>query len=158
MSQPSRKGKTTTEKKRKSRPKTRFDYIDRAIERKKKGVKAHPKYGTSKLEEKFAHEFLDKLGVEYIYQFEAKEIGRFFDFKIKGGPIIEVQGSYWHGDKRLYEEKDLNATQKRNRTVDKIKLEWALKNGINVVYVWEKDINENPSKVMRELKKALHLD
>lgn len=34
----------------------------------------HPKYGTSKLEDKFAKEFLDKLGVPYERQFEAKEI------------------------------------------------------------------------------------
>lgn len=50
----------------------------------------HPKYGTSKLEEDFAKEFLDKLGVEYVYQFEAKDIGRFYDFRIKDGPIIEI--------------------------------------------------------------------
>ena len=66
----------------------------------------HPKYGTSKLEARFARDFLDKLGVKYVYQYEAKSIGRFFDFRILPyGPIIEVQGSYWHGDKRLYEEK-----------------------------------------------------
>lgn len=52
--------------------------------------KNHPKYGTSKLEEDFAHDFLDKLGVDYEYQFEAKDIGRFYDFRIKDGPIIEI--------------------------------------------------------------------
>lgn len=56
----------------------------------------HPKYGTSKLEEDFAHNFLDKLGVEYQYQFEAKEIGRYFDFYLnKSNIIIEVDGDYW---------------------------------------------------------------
>ena len=35
-------------------------------------------------------EFLDKLGVEYVYQYEAKDIGRFYDFRIKDGPIIEI--------------------------------------------------------------------
>ena len=48
----------------------------------KKAVRKHPKYGTSKLEEDFARDFLDKLGVKYIYQFEAKDIGRFYDFAI----------------------------------------------------------------------------
>lgn len=52
--------------------------------------KKHPQYGTSKLEEDFAKEFLDKLGVKYVYQFEAKDIGRFYDFRIKDGPIIEI--------------------------------------------------------------------
>ena len=53
-------------------------------------------YGTSKLEEDFAKNFLDKLGLEYIYQFEAKEIGRFYDFYLKGYNILlEVDGGYW---------------------------------------------------------------
>ena len=80
-----------------------------------------PKYGTSKLELDFARDFLDKLGVKYIYQYEAKDIGRFFDFAVtvydkvnfimeeKDGincikqegqnvPIsflIEIDGGYW---------------------------------------------------------------
>lgn len=79
------------------------------------------KYGTSKLEVDFAREFLDKLGVKYIYEYEAKDIGRYFDFAVtsyddipfiteeKNGitcikqegqnvPIsflIEVDGGYW---------------------------------------------------------------
>ena len=40
-------------------------------------------YGTSKLEEQFARDFLDKLEVPYKWQFEAKDIGRFFDFRIE---------------------------------------------------------------------------
>ena len=58
--------------------------------------KKHPKYGTSKLEEYFAKEFLDKLGVEYVYQFEAKDIGRFYDFFLKKqNLLIEIDGDYW---------------------------------------------------------------
>lgn len=79
------------------------------------------KYGTSKLELDFARDFLEKLGVKYIYQYEAKDIGRFFDFAVtvydnvnfvmeeKDGitcikqegqnvPIsflIEIDGGYW---------------------------------------------------------------
>lgn len=58
--------------------------------------KKHPQYGTSKLEEYFAKEFLDKLGIEYVYQFEAKDIKRFFDFFIpKSRLILEIDGDYW---------------------------------------------------------------
>lgn len=57
----------------------------------------HPKYGTSKLEDKFAKEFLDKLGVPYVRQFEAKDIGRFYDFAIPDGRILlEIDGNWWH--------------------------------------------------------------
>lgn len=58
--------------------------------------KKHPKYGTSKLEEYFSKEFLDKLGVEYVYQFEAKDIKRYFDFFLKKqNLLIEIDGDYW---------------------------------------------------------------
>lgn len=117
----------------------------------------HPKYGTSKLEEYFAHEFLDKLGVDYTYQFEAKDIGRFYDFRIVNGPIIEINGSYWHGDSRLYESENLNRVQKRNIYVDKLKEKWALLHGIPIYYIWEKDIKETPSKVMDYLKEILNI-
>lgn len=79
------------------------------------------KYGTSKLEIDFAKNFLDANGIKYIYQYEAKEIGRYFDFAVtsynnknyimeskdgiecvkqEGQPFdiaffIEVDGDYW---------------------------------------------------------------
>lgn len=61
-----------------------------------KRTKRKPLFGTSKLEEDFARDFLDKLGLKYIYQFEAKSIGRWFDFYLtKYNLIIEVDGGYW---------------------------------------------------------------
>ena len=117
----------------------------------------HKEYGTSKLEQRFAKDFLDKLGVEYIYQFKAEDIGRYYDFKIIDGPIIEINGSYWHGDKRIYEENNLNKVQKRTIYIDSIKEKWALEHGIPIYYIWEKDINESPSKVMKTLKEILHI-
>ena len=126
--------------------------------RNKQLKKSHPKYGTSKLEEDFAKEFLDKLGLEYEYQFEAKDIGRFFDFLVSKNVIIEINGSYWHGDPRLYEEKDLNKTQKHARAVDEYKEKWALSHGFPIYYIWENDIRKNPEKVMTELKKIFYID
>ena len=89
--------------------------------RKPKLKKKQPQYGTSQLEKDFANEFLDKYGIMYIYEYEAKDIKRFYDFAIvskkakylteeKEGltriiqgiqhtPIdllIEVDGGYWH--------------------------------------------------------------
>ncbi len=128
----------------------------------------HPKFGTSKLEVDFARDFLDKLGLKYIYQFEAKSIGRWFDYAIissndnerKNGDMIllEINGSYWHGDPRIYEEKELNKTQLKNKRVDEYKKKWALSRGIPIYYIWEKDIRENPKMVMSELKKKLGIE
>ena len=123
----------------------------------KRRVRVHKQeYGTSKLEERFAKNFLDKLGIDYRYQFKAESIGRYFDFRVlPRGPIIEIQGSYWHGDKRLYEEKDLNAIQRKNIKVDEKKKKWCSMNGIKLIYVWEEDINKDPEGVMNFLRENL---
>ena len=134
---------------------------------KKKAVRLHPKYGTSKLEEDFARDFLDKLGFKYIYQFEAKEIGRFYDFcillKEEDGLVpgniilIEIDGGYYHSDPRVVDENKLNPMQKHNKRVDEHKNRWALMHGIPLIRIWEKDIRENPSRVLEALKKALYV-
>ena len=121
--------------------------------------KNHPKFGTSKLEVDFARDFLDKLGVKYIWQFEAADIGRFFDYYLQDhNLIIEIDGGYWHGDPRLYEEKDLSKMQKRNQRIDEHKEKWALMHGIPILRFWEKDIRENPKEVMKQLKERLHIE
>ena len=129
-------------------------------------VRSHPKYGTSKLEEDFARDFLDKLGVKYVYQFEAKDIGRFYDFCVFVGDnpyspgsmvLIEIDGSYFHSDPRLIKESEMNPMQKHNKRVDEVKNKWALMHGIPLIRIWEKDIREQPSKVLKELKDRLYI-
>ena len=152
MKQPTRNRKTSITIKNKTKKSTA-----QKVKPTKRAVH-HPKYGTSKLEEDFARDFLDKLGLKYVYQYEAKDIGRWFDFKIINGPIIEIQGSYWHGDSRIYEEKDLNKIQKKNIQVDAYKQKWALSHGIPIYYIWEKDVKESPDKVMAFLKEILYIE
>lgn len=134
----------------------------------RKTVRVHHKFGTSKLEEDFARDFLDKLKVRYVYQFEAKDIGRFYDFAIfldessgltPGSMILlEIDGSYYHSDPRLVKEENMNPMQKRNKRVDEYKDRWALMHGIPLIRFWEKDIRESPKMVMDELKKRLYLE
>lgn len=138
----------TVKKKRKL---TTSEIIKKNIERSKK---PHPKYGTSKLEKKFAKEFLDKLGVKYEEQFYAESISRYYDFFLSECRVlIEVDGDYWHSYGKVYEE--MNPTQKKNARVDKIKNEWALAHGIPIIRIWEHDIRENPEKVMKILKENI---
>lgn len=151
MKQPIRKGKIINGKK----PKVRKRLIrpDGKLER------IHPKFGTSKLEQDFAEQFLEKLGVEYIWQFEAKDIGRFYDFYLpKHNLIIEVDGSYYHSDPRVVDENKLNPMQKRNKRIDEHKDEWALMHGIPIMRIWEYDIRNNPSGVMKSLKERLYME
>ena len=144
------KPRSKTVKKKKKM--TVSEIIKKNIERSKK---PHPKYGTSKLEKKFAKEFLDKLGVEYEEQFEAKDIKRFFDFKIKGRVLIEIDGDYYHSYGKVYEE--MNPMQKKNARVDALKNKWAHSNGYKLIRIWEHDINENPKKVMKLLRDELDI-
>ena len=140
---------------------------------KKKAVKEKPKKklkrpsakntkhhlpGTSKLEQRFATDFLDKLGVKYYYQVEAEDIGRWYDFYLPNHKlIIEVDGSWYHSDPRLVKEEDMNPMQKRNKRIDELKDKWALMHGIPILRIWEKDINESPEKVLKMLKERLYI-
>jgi very-short-patch-repair endonuclease len=151
MKQPIKKGKTIGGKKPKT--KTRLRKSNGKLER------VHPKFGTSKLEQDFAEQFLDKLGVEYIWQFEAKDIGRFYDFYCpKSNLIIEIDGSYYHADPRVVDENKLSPMQKKNKRVDEYKDEWALMHGIPIMRIWEYDIRNNPSGVMKSLKERLYIE
>ena len=131
-------------------------------------------YGTSKLEYDFAHDFLDKLGLKYVYQFEAKDIKRFFDFAVTAEEnypykyvlkeginsidqdaqlfipnfLIEVDGDYFHSNPLLVKENELNPMQKHNKFVDKLKDEWCGMHCIPLLRIWENDIRKNPKKVI----------
>ena len=155
MAQPVKKSGTyqkprskTVKKKKKM---TVSEIIKKNIERSKK---PHPKYGTSKLEKKFAKEFLDKLNVKYIYQFKMESIGRYLDFYLPDEHMaIEIDGDFYHSYGLTYEE--MSPMQKKNKRVDEQKDHWAIINGIPLLRIWEHDINKNPSKVMKLLKDKL---
>ena len=114
----------------------------------------HPEYGTSKLEIKFAKEFLDKLSIDYQTQFKAESIGRYYDFYIPSANlIIEIDGDYYHSFNILYE--NMSPMQKKNKRVDKDKDKWAKEHKISLIRIWEHDINNNPKEVMDMLKKEI---
>lgn len=154
MTQPIKSGKSKTQAKlsKKKKKPTVSEIIKKNIEKSKK---PHPKYGTSKLEKKFAKEFLDKLGLKYQEQYEARDIKRFFDFKLNDRVLIEVDGDYYHSYDKIYEE--MSPMQKRNARVDEIKNKWAHSNGYKLIRIWEHDINNNPQKVFEILRKELNI-
>jgi len=119
----------------------------------------HKLPGTSKLELRFAQEFLEELGVKYIYQFKVEEIGRWYDFYLpEHNLIIEIDGSYYHADPRVVSEDKLTPMHRHNMRVDEYKNKWALAHGIPILRIWEKDINEHPTQVLETLKKRLGLE
>lgn len=116
----------------------------------------HAEYGTSKLEERFAHDFLDALGIKYVYQFKAESIGRYYDFYLPDYRLLlEIDGDYYHSYGLVYEE--MSPMQKKNKRVDEQKDHWALINCIPLMRIWEHDINKHPEMVKKMLKERLYL-
>jgi len=164
MKQPIKKRTSVTKNNNKTKKRTAPK-----VKTTKKAVRHHPKFGTSKLEQDFARDFLDKLGVKYVYQFEAKDIGRYYDYclfingdtsDLSAGNMIlvEIDGSWFHSDPRLVKEEEMNPMQKRNKRVDEYKDKWALMHGIPLIRIWEKDVKESPDKVMAFLKEILYIE
>ena len=109
-----------------------------------------------------------------MYQYEAKDIKRFFDFAVtaeenypykyilKEGinsidqdaqifPVnfmVEIDGDYWHGNPDTLNGKELSPMQKHNRFIDKLKDEWCGMRCIPLLRIWENDIRKNPKKVI----------
>lgn len=139
------------------------------------------KYGTSQLERNFARDFLDKMGLVYIYQFEAKDIKRFYDFALtsyddvkyeyeeKDGIkcvkqegqffpldlLIEVDGSFYHADPRVVTEDKITPMHKHNKFIDELKDKWAALHGVPLLRLWEYDIIHNPKMVENEIEKYI---
>lgn len=176
MKQPIRKN-IKTNKKKEEKPKVKKQSTKPLLSKKKQ-----IQYGTSKLERYFANEFLDKYGIKYIYEYEARDIKRFYDFAIvtkkanyiteeKEGLnsiiqgiqhtpidfIIEIDGSYFHADPRVVSEEKRNAMHKRNQMVDELKNRWCELHGIPLLRIWEYDIKNNPKKVLDEMRKFVHI-
>lgn len=152
MKQPIKRGKIINKK---SSPKTKV----RLRKPNGKLERQHPKFGTSKLEQDFARDFLDKLGIKYIWQFEARSIGRWYDFYLpEHNLLIEIDGDWYHSNPYLVKEENMNPMQKHNKRVDEHKNKWALMHGIPLIRFWEKDIRENPSGVMKTLKERLYIE
>ena len=58
--------------------------------------------------------------------------------------MIEIMGNYWHAHPSKYNMNELTKQQKKSIKQDKSKHTYVKKyNGIEILYLWEKDINEN---------------
>jgi very-short-patch-repair endonuclease len=87
---------------------------------------------------------LNNIGVKYKnekpYDYYAVD-----NFLTDSNLIVEVQGDYWHGNPMVYSEYTLlNEMQKKRVKTDKSKKTHIKKKyDIDILYLWEKDINDN---------------
>lgn len=103
----------------------------------------------SKIEDMVALE-LDKLNISYTRQFAIRDpkSGKYFacvDFMLSDNVVIEVNGTYWHCDPRIYtgvpkHKSQLRSLEKYSKKVEKLK-----ELGFSLIEIWELDIRANPA-------------
>lgn len=105
--------------------------------------------------EKIVQSLLDDLGVAYKREQYLKPSRFRFDFIIGNTHIIEVQGDYWHANKRLFNREDLNETQIFNTERDKEKIAFAIQKGYTLIEIWEMDLYHRRSRIRSKLDNIL---
>lgn len=103
---------------------------------------------------------LDALGVRYVRQYGIRcpESGKYLaciDFYLpEVHAALEVNGTFWHKDARVYPGV---ATSAQARTADRFakKIEVLRKVGMHLIQVWERDIKECPGKAVADALFAL---
>lgn len=90
--------------------------------------------------EAMVFEILRELGVSFKTEVRINSNRWRVDFVVEEKLAVEVQGTYWHADPRVYEEKDLNSMQQGNKKNDKKKKDWLLSQGFHYLEIWEGDL------------------
>jgi G:T-mismatch repair DNA endonuclease (very short patch repair protein) len=84
-----------------------------------------------------------------------------YDFCLPGNKkIIEVNGTYWHADPRVYNENDAvhDVLAKKIWNRDKKKLGYAKRAGYDVLVVWELDFCKSKQDTLNLIKAFLQQD
>ena len=106
---------------------------------------------SSMLEDNFIEKYLSPLNINYKKQFYIKDINQYCDILLTDfNTIIEINGSYWHCDPRIY-NKPINGIQKNKINKDIIKYKWLINNGYHIIVLWEYDIIKNPNEIKDKL-------
>jgi len=100
--------------------------------------------------EKIIANILIELKISYEYQFRIDVSNKkryFYDFYLNEiGVIVEINGDYWHANPSKYKYSDVLKTGHKEITAldiwekDKKKLDFAKKNGFEVIVIWESEM------------------
>lgn len=106
----------------------------------------------SKLEYEVA-EVLDRLGVRYDHSVGLRDsLGRYcaaLDFLLADGRALEVNGTFWHADPRVYPDGPVHPAQIRTAAAWERKLAVLESQGIPLIVLWEQDFRDNPAEAVR---------
>jgi len=98
----------------------------------------------NKLENLYA-EYLKSKDIKFVQQYRVSKY--LFDFYIpEENLLIEVNGTFWHADPRVYANKKLYPIQIKNLENDKNKIKKAISLGYKVKVVWEQDVYNKNNK------------
>lgn len=103
------------------------------------------------LPERKVRNWLEENNIENTYG--ARIENRSFDFRVKNY-LIEVHGDYWHANPLYYgnDKKPLNERQHFKIEQDLIKEEIASRHKLNLIIIWETEINNNDFSKLEVLK------
>jgi G:T-mismatch repair DNA endonuclease (very short patch repair protein) len=90
------------------------------------------------LPEKITENLLLKLKIDYKKKLN---IGYYNCDYVINNIIIEVQGDYWHGNPKIYNNFD--NIQQKNIKRDNRKFKYLSSNGYEIIYLWEYDLKNN---------------
>ena len=103
--------------------------------------------------EQFVIDVLEKNNIKYLYNTKVEYYKP--DFIICGTRmIIEVQGDYFHCNPFIYTNGPKDEIQIKHIVRDYYKKCYFMSRGYDILYIWEKDINENPDKVEENILKV----
>lgn len=107
----------------------------------------------SKLEDQVAY-ILDGMGVSYLRQHHFRETngryGAVADFFLpEQNLVIEVNGTFWHADSRVFPDGPTHASQHRTLSRYARKVALLAERGIRVAEVWEQDLNDSPGDAVQ---------
>ncbi|MER2060348.1 MAG: hypothetical protein ABTA16_16120 [Niallia sp.] len=128
------------------REKSRLRAVNNLVEGKISKTKSEPQV--------LVNDILDSMNVRYTNEYNLKVVSidnHLTDFNL----MIEVMGTYWHTDPRVYEF--IKYQMQYDRIMhDKRKRELVKKYGVNLLYLWEKDIIEQPSLCMKLIESYIN--
>lgn len=124
------------------------------IKKIKSKKKTNTNIKSSKIEVVFG-EWLESIGIKVSTQLQLHN--KYYDFLIKGtNIIIEFHGDYYHANPLIYENKELNAMQIRNKKNDIKKNYLAKINGYEIIYVWENEFHNHKNKIKKMILQLAH--
>lgn len=114
-------------------------------------------YRSSLLEQKIFNEIVSYIDEDIECQFVISGFNKPYDFGSRHkNKLIEVYGSYWHLDPRIYKKDFIHPTIKKSASEiwkkDESKRNFALENGYQIYVIWESDWNYNSEKIINDLK------